>query len=500
MLKRPAYLLLALFLCLNLHAQTWGYGWQSPKHETRAVWLATIGGIDWPRTLAIDARSMHRQQEELRQLLDDLQRAGINTVLLQTRIRGTVIYPSKIEPYDDCLTGKYGRSPGYDPLQFAIDECHRRGMELHAWVVCIPLGTAQKQRAYGSQSIVRRQPTLCKTVRGEVFMKPAERGTAEYIARLCREIVDHYDVDGISFDYIRYPEKSYGYTDALSASERRAAISRIVQAVHDSIHPHYPWVKLSSSPLGRYASTSRYDAHGWECFGAVYQDPKEWLAEGWQDMLFPMMYYTGNYFYPFLFDWLESSSGHPVVPGLGIYFLDPREGKWQLGDVTAEMQTARASGIGGIAFYRARYLVENHKGIFSATQAFCTTPALPLRMTWREDYYDMPTPLPPTSLSYRRGVLRWTHSEDQVYAPASRLSSSPNVPYLYYNVYADEEWPVRVTADHLIATRVRADSLVVSGAASARSYFAVCACDRFGHESQPLQETSQHKTFLQGRP
>ena len=496
MLKRRTYLLLALFLCLNLHAQTWGYGWQSPKHETRAVWLATIGGIDWPRTYAVDARSMHRQQEELCRLLDDLQKAGINTVLLQTRIRGTVIYPSKIEPYDDCLTGKYGRSPGYDPLQFAVEECHRRGMELHAWVVCIPLGTVQKQRAYGNQSILRRQPSLCKTVRGEVFMKPSERGTAEYIARLCREIVDHYDVDGISFDYIRYPEKTYGYTDGLSASERRKAISRIVQTVHDSIKPRYPWVKLSSSPLGRYTSTSRYNANGWECLGAVYQDPKEWLAEGWQDMLFPMMYYTGNYFYPFLFDWLEGSSGRPVIPGLGIYFLDPREGKWQLRDVTAQMHTARASGIGGIAFYRARYLVENHKGIFPATQAFCTTPALPLRMTWREDYYDQPTPLPPTDFSYRRGVLRWTHSEDQVYPSAS----SPNVPYLYYNVYADEEWPVRVTADHLIATRVLADSLVVSGAASAHSYFAVCACDRFGHESQPLQEPRQHKTFLQGRP
>ena len=102
---------------------------ESPKYEIRAVWLTTIGGIDWPRSHSKDV-----QKAELCDMLDRLKEAGINTIFLQTRIRGTVIYPSVFEPWDDCLTGKAGKSPGYDPLEFAIEECHKRGLQLHAWV------------------------------------------------------------------------------------------------------------------------------------------------------------------------------------------------------------------------------------------------------------------------------------------------------------------------------------------------------------------------------
>ena len=111
-----------------------------PKHEVRAVWLTTIGGIDWPHSYAQSARSIAKQQEELTHTLDQLQTVGINTVLLQTRIRGTMIYPSRYEPWDGCLSGFPGTSPGYDALKFVIDECHKRGMELHAWIVPMPVG------------------------------------------------------------------------------------------------------------------------------------------------------------------------------------------------------------------------------------------------------------------------------------------------------------------------------------------------------------------------
>lgn len=112
----------------------------TPKHEVRAVWLTTIGGIDWPHSYAQSARSIEKQKDELRRILDQLQSAGINTILLQTRVRGTVIYPSAYEPWDGCLSGHPGKAPGYDALQFAINECHLRGMELHAWIVTMPVG------------------------------------------------------------------------------------------------------------------------------------------------------------------------------------------------------------------------------------------------------------------------------------------------------------------------------------------------------------------------
>ncbi len=140
-------------------AQTATFSGPQPKHEVRAVWLTTIGGLDWPHSYAQSARSIEKQKQEMRHILDRLQQAGINTVLLQTRIRATTIYPSQLEPWDGCLSGCPGKSPGYDALKFAIDECHRRGMELHAWVVAIPVG---KWDGLGCRTLRRRYPKLIK--------------------------------------------------------------------------------------------------------------------------------------------------------------------------------------------------------------------------------------------------------------------------------------------------------------------------------------------------
>lgn len=454
--------------------------WQAPTyplHEIRAVWLATIGGIDWPHTKATDSWSIQRQKQELCNILDKLQRANINMVVMQTRVRGTVIYPSSIEPWDDCLTGKFGQHPGYDPLQFAIEECHRRGMEFHAWIVSIPLGELKKQKSYGSLSIMRKHPELCKTVGAEVFMQPNANGTADYIAGLCKEIIQKYDVDGISLDYIRYPESIYKFKDNASASQKRENITQIVRRVHDVVKSIKPWVKLSSSPIGKYRDLKRYSSIGWNCYDAVYQDPQAWLRDNIQDMLFPMMYFRDNHFYPFLFDWLEHAYGHPVAPGLAIYLLDPREGRWALNDVRAEMHTTRNSNIGGMVFYRAKFLNDNHKGIYNTTcQEFFPYPALPPRMTWSSDTI---APLPPNGLRCENGVLTWNEGE----------YNSDRDAYTYYNIYGSNVYPVDVTkAENLLQARVRDTHYELTGRSTSRRFFAVCASDRFGNQSAAAQE------------
>ena len=165
-MKRFFYIFL-LFGALTSLAQ--------PKYEVRAVWLTTIGGIDWPSTYAHDGMGIEQQQQQLRDMLDQLKAINVNTVLLQTRVRATTIYPSDIEPWDGCLSGKPGRSPGYDALQYAIDECHKRGMELHAWVVTIPVG---KWNTYGCQQIRKRYPSLIKKIGNEGYMNPESPATA----------------------------------------------------------------------------------------------------------------------------------------------------------------------------------------------------------------------------------------------------------------------------------------------------------------------------------
>ena len=508
-----AFLLWA-FLSLvttTLYAQTtedarakYLYEKEHPLRETRAVWLTTIGGLDWPRIQAIDAKSRERQKQELIRILDQYQRANINTVIFQTRVRAALLYPSKIEPWELSLTGVAGKDPGYDPLAFCIDECHKRGMELHAWVVCIPIGTKERQAKYGAASLTRKRPELVKTAKGgEMFMIPGKPETADYIANICKEIVENYDVDGISLDYIRYPESIYNFSDEnlyprsssqSKADWKRENITRIVRRVHDVVKPIKPWVKLSSSPIGKYKDTSRYSAGGWNGYNAVWQDPILWLKEDWQDLLFPMMYFTGNNYYPFLFQWAEMANGHPICPGLGIYFLDPREGRWTLNEVRAEMHTARNSGIGGIAFYRGEFLTNNTKGIYDTTcDEFFPYPALTARMTWMGDTLAPPSP---TSLYYKDGILYWkSHTlsnspcegEDSIRKVPSPLGEDGREPL--YNIYGSNTYPVDVTkAENLLAARVTDTQWQLNARAQKVRHYAVTAMDRLGNESPAAQE------------
>ena len=178
----------------------------SPKYETRAVWLTTLSGLDWPRTKAVSATSRQMQQAELCRQLDSLKAANFNTILLQVRSRDNALYPSGQEVFTDVLTGTPGKSPGYDPLAFAIRECHKRGMELHAWLVAIPLGSDKQSKELGARSFVRKHPEMCIRFRRNWYLDPGHPQTKTHLAGIVKEIVERYDVDGINLDYIRYPD------------------------------------------------------------------------------------------------------------------------------------------------------------------------------------------------------------------------------------------------------------------------------------------------------
>lgn len=439
-----------------------------PKYEVRAVWLTTIGGIDWPHSYAHSSAGIAKQKQELTGILDKLKRANINTILLQTRIRATTIYQSDYEPWDGCLSGNSGVSPGYDALRFAIEECHKRGMECHAWLVTIPVG---KWNGAGCRNLRRTHPELLKKIGGEGYMNPEAGGTADYIADLCREITRKYDIDGIHLDYIRYPE-----TWRITVPRRtgREYITRIVRAVSRAVKDEKPWVKMSCSPVGKHSDLGRYSSNGWNAYEKVCQDAQGWLREGLMDQLYPMMYFRGNQFYPFAIDWAESSYGRMVAPGLGIYFLDPREGKWQLTDVAREMHVLRQTGLGH-AYFRSKFFTDNTKDIYGyATRYIDQYPALVPPMTWASST----KPESPESLKVE-------------YSSLTRLNWSGNTPY--YNIYASYDFPVDVNdARNLIAQRIQGTSLSI-GTDRGR-FYAVTAMDRYGNESLPAQSYSKPDT------
>ena len=382
----------------------------APKHEIRATWLTTLGGMDWPSAKATSASGIQKQKEELCRILDELQQAHFNTVLFQTRLRGDVVYPSAFEPFAESLTGTEGRNPGYDPLRFAIEECHKRGMELHAWIVAIPIGNARQVRTLGRNALNRKHPSLCKQFKGSWYLDPGNPAVDDYLASIVREIVSGYDVDGIHLDYIRYPEqgerfpdqatyRKYGKRQALK-QWRRNNITRIVRRIYTETKRLKPWVKVSSSPIGKYRDTGRYSSQGWNAYEEVYQDAQQWLREGIHDALFPMMYFQGNHFYPFALDWEENKNGRWIIPGLGIYFLHPSELNWKLDEVVRQIYFIRTIGLDGQAYFRTRFLLDNTKGIFNELKQHFYRPQAPPLRFWTEAYVSNGKPQPTTFLRY----------------------------------------------------------------------------------------------------
>ena len=420
---------LFLFACA-LQAQQAGV----PKYEYRAVWLTTIENLDWPKTLVKSSADIARQQQELCAILDSLKELNVNTVLLQTRVRGDVIYPSDIEPFSHVLTGVEGKNPGYDPLAFAIEECHKRNMQLHAWIVTMPLGKDVHIARQGKMALSRKKRDLCTHYRGAWYMEPGNPKTKDYLVEIVKEIVEKYDVDGIHLDYIRYPDRTAGYPDASLhkkhgkghslAAWRRDNITRIAREVYESVKSVKPWVRVSCAPLGKYDNLTRYNSLGWDARNAVFQEAQNWMRDGIMDILFPMLYFNGNNFYPFVRDWQENSYGRHVVPGIGIYRLVPEYGGWPVVEIKRQMETSRTAGTAGTAMFRTAHVLDNTVGGRELFAAMYNTPALVPPMDWCGEKPASPL-LCKTELAEHTVTVEWNAVKNVDGQPAVR-----------YNVYA----------------------------------------------------------------
>ena len=450
------------------------------------MWLTTIGGIDWPHVYGAAS-----QKQELIRILDQLQQAGINTVLIQARVRGTTIFPSSLEPWDGCMTGKPGTSPGYDALQFCIDECHKRSMECHAWIVTIPVG---KWNAIGCKQLRQKFPKLIVKIGEEGYMNPEKAETGDYLAKICAEVTRKYDVDGIHLDYIRYPET---WKLKVTRQQGRQYITDIVRKINRSVKSLKPWVKVSCSPIGKYDDLARYKSSGWNANTTVCQDAQGWLRDGLMDALFPMMYFQGNNFYPFVVNWKEFSYGRIIAPGLAVYMLHPKEKNWSLDVIQREMNVVRSEGL-GYTFFRSKFFTDNTKGIYTFTKDFNTHPALVPPMTWASKQ----APSSVRNLEVRRGM-----TADQLSWNGAKDNSGGD--YLFYNIYASDTYPVDIdNAANLIATRQRGESLSIPHGGHALNY-AVTAMDRYGNESRatftPAASQGNHRkidfrSLIMGKP
>ena len=419
---------------------------EPPAIEIRAVWLTTNYGLDWPR----NRTNQESQKRELVAILDSLKKYNFNTVMFQARARGEVFYNSGIEPLSSLIASDGYGSSAFDPLAFAIEECHKRGIECHAWLVTYPLGADRHVRSLGSKSITKKDPTLTKKFKGEWFLDPGNPRTDDYLLSIVDEIVSKYDVDGIHMDYIRYPDNRGQFPDdglyrihgkSKSRSDwRRDNITRFVAKLYDKVKKIKPWVQVSSAPLGRYRALNDR-GRGWTAHEIVFQDAGKWMELGIHDALYPMMYYKDELFYPYLDDWILNSNNRILVPGLGAYQMV--EMKWLLKDITDQVDYSRHKNVQGQAYFRTENVLSNTKGILNSLEKQYEYPSKLPPMTWLSDSI----PEKPFNLSAEK-------NEDEIFE--LRWECADKNSRVTYNVYRSETDDFSKNyANNIIATGLR---------------------------------------------
>jgi uncharacterized lipoprotein YddW (UPF0748 family) len=384
--------------------------------EFRGVWVATLNNIDWPSrpNLPVD-----QQKAEFLAILDRAVQLNLNAVVLQVRPMCDALYPSKMEPWSEFLTGAMGRAPDpiYDPLEFAIHEAHRRGLELHAWFNPYRARHSASKNAPSTGHITRTRPELVIKYGPYRWLDPGEPAVEDYSRSVILDVVRRYDIDGVHIDdyFYPYPMKAAagGVVDfpddttwkryargggTLSRGDwRRANVDRFVQKLYLGIKKEKNWVKFGVSPFGIWRTGQPASVKGLSARDELFADSRKWLAAGWLDYLTPQLYWSigsPQQRFPVLLQWWsdQNASRRHLWPGISLSetgSAKPRSGEEILGQV----QLIRSqSGSDGMCFWSANVLVKNSGGLALAlARSALQQPALVPASPWLDA---LPPPAP----------------------------------------------------------------------------------------------------------
>ena len=315
--------LLSLFFLVCIAIQLFA---EEPKHEFRATWLATVTSIDWPKTKAKDDASRLKQQQELTTILDKLQAGNMNACYLQVRSLCDAMHKSSYEPWSAALTGTRGKDPGYDPLAFAIEEAHKRGLELHIWVNPFR-ATSSGTLSSNDQLLQHAGEWIIKYDNGSFsgqIIDPGYPQARAYVIKVLMEIVNNYDVDGIVMDDYFYPYGSTTTEDAASKALykptnvvdvnqdgktdddwRRNNVDDCIKVLYDSLQATKPWVRFGMGTFGiwttqkkaaqAYGLTLPSGITGLDDYDVQACNPVEWVKHGYVDYINPQLYWSRDY-------------------------------------------------------------------------------------------------------------------------------------------------------------------------------------------------------------
>lgn len=366
-----------LFFCVAGRSQA--------QPEFRGVWIATVNNIDWPQARSNDPA---KQRADFIRLADLHKRNGMNVLVVQIRPAGDAFYPSSLEPWSEFLTGKQGEAPNpyYDPLQFMIEETHKRGMEFHAWLNPYRAVFNINTSSIASNHITKKHPEWFLTYGDKKYFDPGNKKAQGFVVSVVQDIVRRYAVDAIHMDDYFYPYKipgkefpdEAGYlasgTTLAKDDWRRSNCDSIIVAIHRVIQAERPECRFGISPFSVWRNKSK-DPEGSESKAGVtnyddlYADILLWMRKGWIDYVTPQLYLEIGHdkiAYEKLLDWWSKHSyGKHVYVGHGIYRAGEGNSlKWKNpNEIPNQIKLLRATpNIQGSLYFSSKSFEKNLNG------------------------------------------------------------------------------------------------------------------------------------------
>lgn len=446
-LALPSIILLAMLLSsIRAVADT------TAKREMRGLWIATVWGLDWPSKQGTSASVRSAQQAQLSAILDRCKNLNLTTVCFQVRGMADALWRSQLEPWSSVVSGKRGTDPGWDPLEWMVNECHARGLECYAWVNPFRWSSGTNYDTPSDRS--KRERGWLLTHEKYTVINPGLEDVREYVCEVCREIAGGYDIDGLIFDDYFYPNRipegpsSPDYQLYLSQAPwmshgdwRRANIHKTMADVRTMLHDLKPWIRLGISPAGVAGkddtSASKWGATGinvkaadWQ-YNEIYSDPLGLLYEGTIDFVSPQIYWPTTHatapYTPIASWWFHTVNdyGRHCYPSLTLEKIETGSldtHRRELAMQIAHNRSAGSPGQQGTIIYSARFIPKVADML--AADIF-DYPTLTPRVATPHD-----APQPPTDLRLRNGELSWTPAQGQdsrrytVYAIPDEVSRS----------------------------------------------------------------------------
>lgn len=499
----------ALFAATCAHAQTI----DSPKRELRGVWISTHLSLDWPNRLQTPAQ----QRAALLGILDHNKATGMNAAFFQVRSQSDAMYPSTLEPWSYYLTNQQGSAPApaWDPLQFAIDESRKRGLEFHAWInpyrAVANTASESNTAQYASTHVSRTHPEWMLQVGTVKILNPGLPQVRDHIMQVVMDVVQRYDIDGLHFDDYFYPTgtinddaaynadpRGFPNTTAGRADWRRDNINLLISRVAESIRAAKPWVKFGVSPSGIYRSStdpavgSPTSSGAFQHYSSAFADTRKWLQQGWVDYLAPQVYWyigqTGSDYKLLVPWWNDNAFGRHIYIGLADYKMNTA-GWTDPNQIANQIALNRANqNVFGQVHFRHAFLAANPLGYRTALmQNTYKRPALLPTMPWK----DARAPLAPEGLAATAGangavLLSWSaaNAYDELEKPRR------------FAVYRSAQRAIDIEnpANLVGVADAPATTLADTGAAGGYYYYTVTAVNRLATESAPAAlATNDHE-------